>query len=110
MGKIVEIHQSKQGRRPHFIAAWADHRNLTQADLAREIGADKSQISRWYAGATPQEPWQEKLAELFHTTPAALFRHPDEDWFAQFFSGRKQDEIDRMKKTLETAFPKSARS
>jgi transcriptional regulator with XRE-family HTH domain len=103
---VTKIHASKQPRRPHHIEAWAEKRHLTQADLVRELGADKSQVSRWYAGASPGEEWQQKLADFFGCDAEGIFRHPDDDWFARFFKGRNQDEIERIKKTLETAFPK----
>lgn len=81
-------------------------RNLRQADLARELGVDKSLVSRWYRGATPNEQWQEKLAALFQISEEALFRHPDDDWVTKFFANRSQEEIERIKATLETAFPR----
>jgi hypothetical protein len=34
-------------------------------------------------------------------------RLPDDDWLVRFFKGRNKDEIERIKKTLETAFPRS---
>lgn len=105
MSEVTRIHKSKQPRRPHFIEEWAEARNLTQADLARELGADKSVVSRWYSGTTPGVEWQEKLAALFHCEPESLFRHPNDDWFAKFFAGRKQEEIAKMKQMLEIAFP-----
>ena len=106
MGKIVTIHSAKQPRRPHHVVDWAEKYNLTQADLARELGADKSVVSRWFGGATPSIDWQEKLAALFKCEPEALFRHPDDDWLRRFFQDRSQEEIDRIKATLETAFPR----
>lgn len=99
-------HRARQPRRPHYIPEWAEARDLTQADLSRELGADKSVVSRWYGGSTPSEDWQEKLAALFQCAPEALFRHPDDDWLSRFFAGRTQDEIDRAKQLLETAFPR----
>lgn len=100
------IYQGKQGNRPHHIAAWAEARGLTQADLSRELGADKSLVSRWYKGSTPGLPWQEKLAALFQTDRESLFRHPDEDWMSKFFKDRAREEVERMKSILETAFPR----
>ncbi len=64
MSEITSIHKSKQPRRPHYIAEWAELRGLTQADLARELGADKSVVSRWFNGTSPSQEWQERLAEL----------------------------------------------
>lgn len=107
MSDISHIHRSKQPRRPHFIQQWAELRGLSQADLARELGADKSVVSRWYNGATPGIEWQQKLAELFHCEPASLFRHPDDDWLSKFFKDRSKEEMERMKTMLEAAFPRA---
>lgn len=98
----------KQGRRPHYIPAWASSIGMNQADLVRALGADKGSVSKWFKGATPQEHWQKKLADLFDTTTDGIFRHPDEAWVAGFLSGRSQDEINRMKATLSAAFPKKS--
>ena len=109
MAKVTSVHRSKQPRRPHFIAEWAEARNLTQADLSRELEADKSVVSRWFSGTTPGVEWQEKLALLFHCEPESLFRHPDDDWLTRFFQDRPRDEIEKMKQMLELAFPKRQR-
>lgn len=79
---------------------------MSQADIVREIGADKSIVSRWFNGTTPGLEWQERLAALFHTTPEGLFRHPDDDWLTKFFQDREREEIERIKATLEAAFPR----
>jgi len=105
MADITKIHPSKQPRRPHFIPDWADKKGLSQAELGREIGADKSVVSRWYSGSSPTAEWQSKLSEFFEIEPEALFRHPDDDWIRRFFEGRARDEIERAKKMLEMAFP-----
>lgn len=107
MGKITKIHKSKQPRRPHFIPEWAEARGLkNQAELARELDADKSVVSRWYSGGSPNVEWQEKLAALFHCEPESLFRHPDDDWLSKFFIDRSREDVEKMKKMLELAFPK----
>ena len=98
----------KQPRRPHYIPEWAEARNMKQADLARELGVDKSVVSRWYHGTSPGTEWQAKLAALFHCEEESLFRHPDDDWMARFFRNRKREEIERMKQMLELAFPEQA--
>lgn len=113
-GKIVHffemttpprIHASKQPRRPHFIKEWAAKRNLTQAQLGKELGADKGVVSRWYSGSSPTEDWQKRLAAFFGCEPDALFRHPDDDWLKRFFDGRNAEEIERIKQMLDLAFP-----
>lgn len=79
---------------------------MSRADIARELGADKSVVSRWFGGATPTPAWQEKLAALFNCDPESLFRHPDDDWLRRFLQGRAKDEVERIKQTLEAAFPR----
>lgn len=108
MPNVTEIHRSKQPRRPHHIPDWAEARGLSQADIVRETGADKSVVSRWFNGTTPGADWQEKLAALFHTDPESLFRHPDDDWLKRFLDRRSREEIERIKATLETAFPRKS--
>lgn len=106
MNKDSRIHALKQPRRPHFIKEWAERRNLSQADLARELGADKSLVSRWFNGSTPGVDWQERLSALFHCDPDALFRHPNDDWMRRFFDGRSDEEIEHIRRSLEITFPK----
>ena len=86
---------------------------MIAADLSRELGIDKGLISRWLdeeKPATPSRAWQMKLAKFFGTTPGGLFRHPDEEWFSGFFAGRDKGEVERMKSTLEAAFPRRRNS
>lgn len=106
MSEVTRIHKDKQPRRPHHIPDWAEVRGLSQADIVRELGADKGVVSRWFDGSTPGTEWQERLAALFATTPEGLFRHPDDDWLSRFFKDREREEIERIKATLEAAFPK----
>lgn len=92
--------------RVHYIVEWAEHRGLIQADIARELGVDKSTVSRWFDGAVPTESYLVGLAELLGADePAALFRHPDDDWLTRFLRGRSKQERDQIKATLEIAFP-----
>lgn len=84
----------------------ATREGLKAADLAREIGADKSLVSRWLDGSTPGLDYQEKLAAFFGVEPESLFRHPDDDWLTRFFKGRSREEVAHIKRSLETTFPK----
>jgi transcriptional regulator with XRE-family HTH domain len=106
MSEVVRIHASKQGRRPHYIAAWADKKDLSQADIVRALGVDKGTVSRWFKGSSPTEDYQAKLAELFGTDEEGIFRHPDDDWMRRFLQGREKEEVERIKSTLEAAFPR----
>ena len=111
-----KIHANKQPRRPHFIEQWAELRHLRQADLARELGADKSVVSRWYAGGSPGLDHQERLAALFDIDREDLFRHPDDNWLKRLFERRQElvellqerndSELDRIEQMIRLAFPK----
>ena len=108
MTEVTRIHRDKVPSRRHYLVEWAEHRGLSQADIVRLTGIDKSSVSRWFTGYSAHlHPSNEsKLAEAFGIEPAALYRSPHEDWFYRFFRGRELDELDRMKATLEAAFPK----
>jgi transcriptional regulator with XRE-family HTH domain len=111
MIQVVQIHRGKQPRRPHYVQEWAEARGFdSQAELVEALGADKSTVSRWYSGSSPSVEWQERLAELFACEPESLFRHPDDDWIARFLKNRDRDEIERIKRTMESAFPSKSRT
>jgi len=101
------MHLRSAPNRPHFLPDWAERRGMKQSDIARELGADKSIVSRWFHGSTPSNHWIERLSLLFCCERESLFRHPDDDWMTRFLSGRSRDEIGRIKATLEAAFPKA---
>lgn len=105
MADITRIHQRKEPTRRHFIAEWAEARNMTRADVARELGVDKSQTTRWFQGQLPQPHYQERLAALFNIEAEALLRHPDADWMSRMFEGRSAKEREHMRKSIETTFP-----
>ncbi|WP_416349331.1 helix-turn-helix transcriptional regulator [Pararhodobacter sp.] len=105
-GTPVYIHRSKQPRRPHHIVDWAEKYGHSQADISAQLDVDKATVSRWFSGSTPNVESQAKLAALFHIEPEALFRHPDDDWLARFLRGRPPEEVERIKSTLEAAFPR----
>ncbi|UZF93187.1 helix-turn-helix domain-containing protein [Bosea sp. NBC_00550] len=104
---VVSDDIPRQPRRPHHLKAWAQKRGLARpTDLARELDIDKSMVTRWFQGTTPSEESLSKLGALFGVEPEALFRDPEEEWVARFLRGRSADEIERIKQTLEVAFPR----
>lgn len=98
----------KQPNRPHFIPQWAAAKNVTQADIARAIGADKSVVSRWFDGSAPMRPYQVRLAQFFDCTIDALFRDPDEVWIGAMLADRSPEERARIRATIEAAFPRKS--
>ena len=106
--KLVELARQRQPTRPHFIPKWAERTGYKdQAALVKALDADKSVVSRWYAGASPGRDWQLKLCKLFGypNEPGIIFEDPDTIWFSRFFRGREDDEIVRMQKLLQDVFP-----
>jgi transcriptional regulator with XRE-family HTH domain len=109
--KLDRIFQSKPSKRPHYIAEWMERRNLTKADLARDIGAGKAEIMRWLEDdAAPDAEYADRLKAYFGAGVEGIFSHPDADWLTRFFEGRRRDEIERIKATLETAFPQKKKT
>lgn len=104
MSNVTQIHGNKTPVRIHFIPEWAEKRNLTQTDVAREVGADKSLVSRWYGGIVPKNDYLESLAALFGTDVHGLFRHPDEDWLARMLRGRNEAEREKAIQMLKLLF------
>lgn len=112
---IDAIYSKRQPRRPHYLREWVERREFeTDAAFADAIGADKSVVSRWLDEGNPSTPgpdWQRKLGVFFgdEEDPADIFRHPDDDWIAKFFRDRRPEEIEHIKKSMETTFPPQKR-
>lgn len=111
MNNVTRIHTDKESYRIHYIVEWADKRNLSRADISREIDADKSLVTRWFQGKTPKAEYLEKLAALFGTDVKGLYRHPDDDWIARFFRDRTEEQKEKaiqMLTLLNSATPEQA--
>jgi len=109
MARPTKIHHGKQPHRFHYIPEWAARRGLRQSQIARELDTDKSTVKRWFDGTIPTGNYLLALAGLLvgpDEEPAALFRHPDDDWLRRVLSGRTNDERQRILQTIETAFPR----
>ena len=110
MNNIKRIHTDKTPIRIHFIAEWAEKRNLRQADVVREIGADKGLVSRWFDGTLPKPEYLEKLAALFDTDVHGLFRDPDDDWLAKFFRDKTEEQKERAIDMLRILFNENGKT
>ena len=84
MDEIPHMAAGRQPKRPHHVAEWAERENLTPTEISIATGADKSLISRWFAGTTPSDKYQKKLR------------------------GRPKEQIEQIKATLEMAFPRGS--
>jgi transcriptional regulator with XRE-family HTH domain len=104
MNNVTPIHIDKTPIRVHFIVEWAEKRNLKQADIVREIGADKGLVSRWFQGTVPKPEYLEKLAALFGTDIHGIFRHPDDDWLAKFFRDKTEQQREHAIEMLRILF------
>jgi transcriptional regulator with XRE-family HTH domain len=109
-GDKKPAHRNKITIRLHFINEWAEKRNMSQADLGREVGADKGLVSRWFGGMVPKEDYLMKLAALFGTDVHGLFRHPDEDWLAKIFREKNEEQRERAIEMLRLLFKDSDHS
>lgn len=70
--------ENNGSRRVHSIAEWANLRAMSQSDVVKHTGIDKSTISRWFNGQTPSMNSLRKLAELFETDVESLLLKPDQ--------------------------------
>lgn len=107
MSNIPKIHKNKTPIRLHYIAEWADKRNMKQADIVKELNVDKGTVSKWFSGALPKETNVLALAEMFKIEPEFIFRHPDDDWLAKFFLEKAEHERERAISILKAAFPET---
>jgi hypothetical protein len=106
MAKLHRLPTSEPYGFRHFMGEWAERAELRQVDLAEITGADKSVVSRWFAGMRPKDEYLALIAKAVKAPEiASLFRHPDDDWIARYMRDRTEDERRRMIQMLEAAFP-----
>lgn len=109
MTEPTQIHAGKTPKRVHYIAEWAEKRGLKQADIAKEIGADKGLVSRWLSGTIPKAGYLKQLRDLFHAEEvSSLFRHPDDDWIAKMFRDKSDQQKDQAMEMLNLLFRESS--
>lgn len=64
-------------KRRVFLAAWRDHRGLTQKQLGERLGVTDMTVSRWETGgALLNTSVMAALAEALDIEPQDLFRSP----------------------------------
>jgi transcriptional regulator with XRE-family HTH domain len=110
MSNIPQIHGDKTPIRIHYIVEWAEKRGLSQADIVREIGADKSLVSRWFSGMLPKEDYLMRLAALFGTDVHGLFRDPEDDWLLKFFRDKSDAQRERAIEMLQIFFKENGKT
>ena len=61
------------------LAAWRDHRGLTQQQLADRIGTSSVSVSRWETdNRRPDLETQAEISQVLNIEPADLLRHPSQ--------------------------------
>lgn len=101
MAKLTKIHKGKTPIRMHYIVEWARHRRQRQTDIVKGLGVDKATVSRWFKGAVPSNQHLIALAGFLEAEePVALFRHPDDDWFARLFHKVTEQKRESIMKAL----------
>jgi hypothetical protein len=79
--------------RIHFIPEWAAELGKSRYDIIEATGADKSVVSRWFAGTLPKEGYLMQLVDLFGLDDiGALFRHPKDEWLCRALRGATPDQ------------------
>lgn len=107
MVRPTRIHKGKQPRRIHFIPEHAKERRVKQADIMRELGVDKSSVSRWFKGVVPTDKHLWPLTGFLGLDePGDLFRHPDDTWLTRAVRGRPKEEQEQIRQTIDIAFPR----
>ncbi|MAU20648.1 MAG: hypothetical protein CMH13_08960 [Martelella sp.] len=118
MPNVTRIHKDKQPIRRHYIAEWLEARDMSPMELLAKLNdperpmdlaeVDKSQVYRWLKGQLPHPAMQARIAGALdlEDDPSRLLRSPDIDWMTHFFEGRSREEVERIRATLEAAFPK----
>jgi DNA-binding XRE family transcriptional regulator len=94
------------GFKLHYVPEWALRRGMKQADVARELAVNKATVHKWFKGALPSEENLPRIAALFTVEIDELFRAPGDNWLNNFLRNRSEEEQNRIKKTLEAAFPR----
>ena len=107
----LAMRQLTRPRRPqdpirlHYINEWAERRNMNQQDIADELDVNKATVSKWFNGALPSEANLPRIAAMFGVEVYELFMLPEDTWLANFVKGRSKEATERMRLTLEVAFP-----
>ena len=109
----VAIYSKRQPSKPHYLARLMARQNVTRSDLMKELGIDKSQLSRWLdetRPATPSPEWAHKLGQYFSPGPdeddfVDIFADPDVQWIAKKLQGRSDEEKARIIAMIDAAFP-----
>jgi transcriptional regulator with XRE-family HTH domain len=90
--------------RIHFIVDWAKEHNLSQADISRQIDADRAIVSRWFnQGVMPKPEYLVKLGTLFGTTPQGMFHRPQDEALLKLFcvlTDEQKEQLVEMAKVM----------
>jgi hypothetical protein len=113
MNKMQRIGAGKASFRRTMLAEHLAARQMEPMDLVRLLNEpesalpiDKKQVYRWLEGKMPHKDTLDRIAAALRLeSPEDLFRHPDEIWIRQLLKDKSDEERERIKATLLTAFP-----
>jgi len=96
----------EDGKRRHYIPEWAAKRGVKQADIVRELGADKGAVYRWFTeGVIPTEKYLKPLADFLGAEEVvSLFRDPEDDWMARMFRDKTEKQKEAAIQMLKIFF------
>ena len=70
---MIRIAKPRKSRSAHFIAAWREHRGLTQEQLAGRVGMSRENLSKIEAGKVPyRQDFLESCAEALSCSKGDL--------------------------------------
>lgn len=115
---LAAIYSKRQPSKPHYLARLMARQNVTRSTLMKELGIDKSQLSRWLhetRPATPSPEWAQKLGQYFSPSLddddfVDIFADPDVQWIAKKLQGRTDEEKARIIAMIDAAFPTQKRA
>jgi transcriptional regulator with XRE-family HTH domain len=99
-----DLGKPKRISMPHRIKEWAKHRGLRQADIVRELGADKGIVSKWFSGGDVSRKWQSPLAKLFGIEPQFLGLEPRLYELIVLAAARDDAELERIISVVKVLF------
>lgn len=98
----THVYAGRQPGRPHYVKQLMERRGFkTYAEFAKQIGADKSMVTRWLDEdhpTTPGKVWARRLGVFFGSKdePVDIFSDPNVERLRQFLHGLEPHQIQKI--------------